>query len=132
MARVGSANSTDDNGYLMYTNARNKVVLDIKFTLEPSLLSMLQLNLGERRLAFNINLKSSNTTVSYTCNGEPLYNGEDSETIVGEAGEALYLELPNGLAAENVLTIETVSPATNLGLLFIALEITDYERSVVV
>lgn len=132
IVRIGESNETDDNGYLMYTNVRNKVVLDIKISLEPSLLSMLQLNLGERKLAVNINMKSSNATVTYTCNGEALYNGEEGETIIDEDGEQLYLELPNGLGAENVLTIETVSPAVNLGLLFVALEIIDYERSMAV
>lgn len=132
-ATMGVLSTTDDSGYYVYVNESNKVKLDIKFTLEPTLLSMLLKNSGTRRLAINIMVKSaSETTVNYLVNGAVLYNGDEVETLINEDGDQLYLELPAQLAVENILTLETMTPAANLGLLFVSLEITDHDRSIAV
>lgn len=130
---VGSMSNTDDDGYFIYVNEGDKVKVDIKFTLEPSLLSMLLKNQGSRRLTVQAGVKSAtSTTIEYKINGVTLFNNDEAQTVIDENGEQLYIELPSGLAKENILSFESVSPATNLGILFVSLEITDYDRSIAV
>lgn len=128
---VGTLSTTDEDGNFIYVNEGNKVKLEIKFTLEPALLSMLQKNVATRRLVLQTMIKSATeATITFKVNGTELMNGEETQTVISDEGDQLHYELPSGLGAENIVTLETISPATNLGLLFISLEIADADRSI--
>ena len=88
--KMGTCDSKSDKEHFLFSNNEGQIALDIKFTLQPALLSMLQRNASTRTLFLLASFKGDDVKIVNKVNGKHLLDqfaeGETESFIDHEGG----------------------------------------------